>query len=231
MGKTYVFPDDKKALLIFEVNGEEMFISPMQQQDIRLAFEIYQSPQTAADMINLLQFRTGSEVITPAMVEAVMARPPLPHPTKPETTETQESAAVAGASEGHEATEALVGTEDKEPVVAAEQVTAVTDAESEKPEEPEEPAPPVIEDEETFDLWGKALHIPLAIQQDIVCAYRILGSAEAAVYSLNRTKQQEYGQPVTVDMVQAVITRLRPVPNSWDNASALFWGVGLPKRK
>lgn len=208
MGKTYVFPDDKKALLIFEVNGEEMFISPMQQQDIRLAFEIYQSPQTAADMINLLQFRTGSEVITPAMVEAVMARPPLPHPTKPETTETQESAAVAGASEGHEATEALVGTEDKEPVVAAEQVTAVTDAESEKPEEPEEPAPPVIEDEETFDLWGKALHIPLAIQQDIVCAYRILGSAEAAVYSLNRTKQQEYGQPVTVDMVQAVITRL-----------------------
>lgn len=206
MGKTYVFPDNKKALLIFEVNGEEMFISPMQQQDIRLAFEIYQSPQTAADMINLLQFRTGSEVITPAMVEAVMARPPLPHPTKPETTETQESAAAA--SDGHEAIEASVGTEDKEPVVAAEQVTAVTDAESEQPEEPEEPAPPVIEDEETFDLWGKALHIPLAIQQDIICAYRILGSAEAAVYSLNRTKQQDYGQPVTVDMVQAVITRL-----------------------
>ena len=200
MGKTYVFPDDKKALLIFEVNGEEMFISPMQQQDIRLAFEIYQSPQIAADMINLLQFRTGSEVITPEMVEAVMARPPLPHPTKPETTETQESAAVAGASEGHEATEASVGTEDKEPVVAAEQAA--------EPEEPEEPVPPVIEDEETFDLWGKALHIPLAIQQDIVCAYRILGSAEAAVYSLNRTKQQDYGQPVTVDMVQAVITRL-----------------------
>lgn len=200
MGKTYVFPDDTKALLIFEVNGEEMFISPMQQQDIRLAFEIYQSPQIAADMINLLQFRTGSEVITPEMVEAVMARPPLPHPTKPETTETQESAAVAGASEGHEATEASVGTEDKEPVVAAEQAA--------EPEEPEEPVPPVIEDEETFDLWGKALHIPLAIQQDIICAYRILGSAEAAVYSLNRTKQQEYGQPVTVDMVQAVITRL-----------------------
>ena len=129
-----------------------------------------------------------------------MARPPLPHPTKPETTETQESAAVAGASEGHEATEASVGTEDKEPVVAAEQAA--------EPEEPEEPVPPVIEDEETFDLWGKALHIPLAIQQDIVCAYRILGSAEAAVYSLNRTKQQDYGQPVTVDMVQAVITRL-----------------------
>ena len=200
MGKTYVFPDDTKALLIFEVNGEEMFISPMQQQDIRLAYQIYQSPQIAADMINLLQFRTGSEVITPEMVEAVMARPPLPHPTKPETTETQESAAVAGASEGHEATEASVGTEDKEPVVAAEQAA--------EPEEPEEPVPPVIEDEETFDLWGKALHIPLAIQQDIICAYRILGSAEAAVYSLNRTKQQEYGQPVTVDMVQAVITRL-----------------------
>ncbi len=206
MGKTYVFPDDTKALLIFEVNGEEMFISPMQQQDIRLAYQIYQSPQTAADMINLLQFRTGSEVITPAMVEAVMARPPLPHPTKPEANEAQES--TAAASDGHEATEASVGTEDKEPVVAAEQVTAVTDAELEKPEEPEEPAPPVIEDEETFDLWGKALHIPLAIQQDIICAYRILGSAEAAVYSLNRTKQQEYGQPVTVDMVQAVITRL-----------------------
>lgn len=206
MGKTYVFPDDTKALLIFEVNGEEMFISPMQQQDIRLAFEIYQSPQTAADMINLLQFRTGSEVITPAMVEAVMARPPLPHPTKPETNEVQESAAAA--SDGHEAIEASADTEGKEPVVTAEQVTAVTDAESEKPEEPEEPAPPVIEDEETFDLWGKALHIPLAIQQDIICAYRILGSAEAAVYSLNRTKQQDYGQPVTVDMVQAVITRL-----------------------
>lgn len=200
MGKTYVFPDDTKALLIFEVNGEEMFISPMQQQDIRLAFEIYQSPQTAADMINLLQFRTGSEVITPAMVEAVMARPPLPHPTKPETTETQESAAVA--SDGHEATGASVGTE------GTEQVTAAATAEPEKPEEPEEPVSPVIEDEETFDLWGKALHIPLAIQQDIICAYRILGSAEAAVYSLNRTKQQEYGQPVTVDMVQAVITRL-----------------------
>ena len=200
MGKTYVFPDDTKALLIFEVNGEEMFISPMQQQDIRLAFEIYQSPQTAADMINLLQFRTGSEVITPEMVEAVMARPPLPHPTKPETTETQESAAVA--SDGHEATGASVGTE------GTEQVTAAATAEPEKPEEPEEPVSPVIEDEETFDLWGKALHIPLAIQQDIICAYRILGSAEAAVYSLNRTKQQEYGQPVTVDMVQAVITRL-----------------------
>lgn len=206
MGKTYVFPDDTKALLIFEVNGEEMFISPMQQQDIRLAFEIYQSPHTAADIINLLQFRTGSEVITPAMVEAVMARPPLPHPTKPETNEVQESAAAA--SDGHEAIEASADTEGKEPVVTAEQVTAVTDAESEKPEEPEEPAPPVIEDEETFDLWGKALHIPLAIQQDIICAYRILGSAEAAVYSLNRTKQQDYGQPVTVDMVQAVITRL-----------------------
>ncbi len=202
MGKTYVFPDDTKALLIFEVNGEEMFISPMQQQDIRLAYQIYQSPQIAADMINLLQFRTGSEVITPAMVEAVMARPPLPHPTKPEANEAQqaESAAVNGASEGHEATEASVGTEDKEPVVAAEQAA--------EPEEPEEPVPPVIEDEETFDLWGKALHIPLVIQQDIVCAYRILGSAEAAVYSLNRTKQQDYGQPVTVDMVQAVITRL-----------------------
>ena len=78
MGKTYVFPDDTKALLIFEVKGEEMFISPMQQQDIRLSYQIYQSPQRAADMINLLQFRTGSEVITPAMVEAVMARPPLP---------------------------------------------------------------------------------------------------------------------------------------------------------
>ncbi|MDT3662852.1 MAG: hypothetical protein ROM54_04965 [Anaerobiospirillum sp.] len=206
MGKTYVFPDDTKALLIFEVNGEEMFISPMQQQDIRLAYQIYQSPQIAADMINLLQFRTGSEVITPEMVEAVMARPPLPHPTKPETNEVQESAAAA--SDGHEAIEASVDTEDKELVVAAEQVTAVTDAESEKPEEPEEPAPPVIEDEETFDLWGKALHIPLTIQQDIICAYRILGSAEAAVYSLNRTKQQDYGQPVTVDMVQAVITRL-----------------------
>lgn len=202
MGKTYVFPDDTKALLIFEVNGEEMFISPMQQQDIRLAYQIYQSPQIAADMINLLQFRTGSEVITPEMVEAVMARPPLPHPTKPEANEAQqaESAAVNGASEGHEATEASVGTEDKEPVVAAEQAA--------EPEEPEEPVPPVIEDEETFDLWGKALHIPLVIQQDIVCAYRILGSAEAAVYSLNRTKQQDYGQPVTVDMVQAVITRL-----------------------
>lgn len=202
MGKTYVFPDDTKALLIFEVNGEEMFISPMQQQDIRLAYQIYQSPQTAADMINLLQFRTGSEVITPAMVEAVMARPPLPHPTKPEANEAQqaESAAVNGASEGHEATEASADTEGKEPVVTAEQAA--------EPEEPEEPVPPVIEDEETFDLWGKALHIPLAIQQDIVCAYRILGSAEAAVYSLNRTKQQDYGQPVTVDMVQAVITRL-----------------------
>lgn len=200
MGKTYVFPDDTKALLIFEVNGEEMFISPMQQQDIRLAFEIYQSPQTAADMINLLQFRTGSEVITPAMVEAVMARPPLPHPTKPEANEAQES--TAAASDGHEATGASVGTE------GTEQVTAAATAEPEKPEEPEEPVSPVIEDEETFDLWGKALHIPLAIQQDIVCAYRILGSAEAAVYSLNRTKQQDYGQPVTVDMVQAVITRL-----------------------
>ena len=132
MGKTYVFPDDTKALLIFEVNGEKMFISPMQQQDIRLAFEIYQSPQTAADMINLLQFRTGSEVITPAMVEAVMARPPLPHPTKPETTETQESAAVA--SDGHEATGASVGTE------GTEQVTAAATAEPEKPEEPEIPA-------------------------------------------------------------------------------------------
>lgn len=202
MGKTYVFPDDTKALLIFEVNGEEMFISPMQQQDIRLAYQIYQSPQIAADMINLLQFRTGSEVITPEMVEAVMARPPLPHPTKPEANEAQqaESAAVNGASEGHEATEASADTEGKEPVVTAEQAA--------EPEEPEEPVPPVIEDEETFDLWGKALHIPLAIQQDIVCAYRILGSAEAAVYSLNRTKQQDYGQPVTVDMVQAVITRL-----------------------
>ena len=200
MGKTYVFPDDTKALLIFEVNGEEMFISPMQQQDIRLAYQIYQSPQTAADMINLLQFRTGSEVITPAMVEAVMARPPLPHPTKPEANEAQES--TAAASDGHEATGASVGTE------GTEQVTAVATAEPEKPEEPEEPVSPVIEDEETFDLWGKALHIPLAIQQDIICAYRILGSAEAAVYSLNRTKQQEYGQPVTVDMVQAVITRL-----------------------
>ena len=198
MGKTYVFPDDKKALLIFEVNGEEMFISPMQQQDIRLAYQIYQSPQIAADMINLLQFRTGSEVITPAMVEAVMARPPLPHPTKPETNEVQESAAAA--SDGHEAIEASADTEGKEPVVTAEQAA--------EPEEPEEPVPPVIEDEETFDLWGKALHIPLAIQQDIICAYRILGSAEAAVYSLNRTKQQDYGQPVTVDMVQAVITRL-----------------------
>ena len=200
MGKTYVFPDDTKALLIFEVNGEEMFISPMQQQDIRLAYQIYQSPQTAADMINLLQFRTGSEVITPAMVEAVMARPPLPHPTKPEANEAQES--TAAASDGHEATGASVGTE------GTEQVTAAATAEPEKPEEPEEPVSPVIEDEETFDLWGKALHIPLAIQQDIVCAYRILGSAEAAVYSLNRTKQQDYGQPVTVDMVQAVITRL-----------------------
>lgn len=202
MGKTYVFPSDTKALLIFEVKGEEMFISPMQQQDIRLAFEIYQSPQTAADMINLLQFRTGSEVITPAMVEAVMARPPLPHPTKPEATEAQESATEAGVSDGHEATGASVATE------STEQVTTVAGAESEEPEEPEEPVSPVIEDEETFDLWGKALHIPLAIQQDIICAYRILGSAEAAVYSLNRTKQQEYGQPVTVDMVQAVITRL-----------------------
>lgn len=200
MGKTYVFPDDTKALLIFEVNGEEMFISPMQQQDIRLAYQIYQSPQTAADMINLLQFRTGSEVITPAMVEAVMARPPLPHPTKPEANEAQES--TAAASDGHEATGASVGTE------GTEQVTAAATADPEKPEEPEEPVSPVIEDEETFDLWGKALHIPLAIQQDIVCAYRILGSAEAAVYSLNRTKQQDYGQPVTVDMVQAVITRL-----------------------
>lgn len=200
MGKTYVFPDDTKALLIFEVNGEEMFISPMQQQDIRLAYQIYQSPQIAADMINLLQFRTGSEVITPAMVEAVMARPPLPHPTKPEANEAQES--TAAASDGHEATGASVGTE------GTEQVTAAATAEPEKPEEPEEPVSPVIEDEETFDLWGKALHIPLAIQQDIVCAYRILGSAEAAVYSLNRTKQQDYGQPVTVDMVQAVITRL-----------------------
>lgn len=200
MGKTYVFPDDTKALLIFEVNGEEMFISPMQQQDIRLAYQIYQSPQIAADMINLLQFRTGSEVITPAMVEAVMARPPLPHPTKPEANEAQES--TAAASDGHEATGASVGTE------GTEQVTAAATAEPEKPEEPEEPVSPVIEDEETFDLWGKALHIPLAIQQDIICAYRILGSAEAAVYSLNRTKQQEYGQPVTVDMVQAVITRL-----------------------
>ena len=200
MGKTYVFPDDTKALLIFEVNGEEMFISPMQQQDIRLAYQIYQSPQIAADMINLLQFRTGSEVITPEMVEAVMARPPLPHPTKPETNEVQESAAAA--SDSHEATGASVGTE------GTEQVTAAATAEPEKPEEPEEPVSPVIEDEETFDLWGKALHIPLAIQQDIICAYRILGSAEAAVYSLNRTKQQDYGQPVTVDMVQAVITRL-----------------------
>lgn len=208
MGKTYVFPDDTKALLIFEVNGEEMFISPMQQQDIRLSYQIYQSPQRAADMINLLQFRTSSEVITPAMVEAVMARPPLPHPplphpTKPEATEAQESAAAA--SDGHEATDVSVATED------AEQVTAAAGAESEDPEDPEvpeEPVSPVIEDEETFDLWGKALHIPLAIQQDIICAYRILGSAEAAVYSLNRTKQQEYGQPVTVDMVQAVITRL-----------------------
>ncbi len=203
MGKTYVFPDDTKALLIFEVKGEEMFISPMQQQDIRLAYQIYQSPQRAADMINLLQFRTGSEVITPAMVAAVMARPPLPHPTKPEATEAQESAAAA--SDGHEATDASVGTE------GTEQVTAAAGAEPEKSEEPEEhdePVSPVIEDEETFDLWGKALHIPLAIQQDIICAYRILGSAEAAVYSLNRTKQQEYGQPVTVDMVQAVITRL-----------------------
>ena len=200
MGKTYVFPVDTKALLIFEVNGEEMFISPMQQQDIRLAYQIYQSPQIAADMINLLQFRTGSEVITPEMVEAVMARPPLPHPTKPETNEVQESAAAA--SDSHEATGASVGTE------GTEQVTAAATAEPEKPEEPEEPVSPVIEDEETFDLWGKALHIPLAIQQDIICAYRILGSAEAAVYSLNRTKQQDYGQPVTVDMVQAVITRL-----------------------
>ena len=155
-------------------------------------------------MINLLQFRTGSEVITPAMVEAVMARPPLPHPplphpTKPEATEAQESAAAA--SDGHEATDVSVATEDAE-------VTAAAGAESEEPEEHEEPMSPVIEDEETFDLWGKALHIPLAIQQDIICAYRILGSAEAAVYSLNRTKQQEYGQPVTVDMVQVVITRL-----------------------
>lgn len=200
MGKTYVFPDDTKALLIFEVKGEEMFISPMQQQDIRLAYQIYQSPQRAADMINLLQFRTGSEVITPAMVEAVMARPPLPHPTKPEATEAQESAAAA--SDGHEATGVSVATESTEPV------TAAAGAESEEPEEHEEPMSPVIEDEETFDLWGKALHIPLAIQQDIICAYRILGSAEAAVYSLNRTKQQEYGQPVTVDMVQVVITRL-----------------------
>ena len=206
MGKTYVFPSDTKALLIFEVKGEEMFISPMQQQDIRLAFEIYQSPQTAADMINLLQFRSGSELITPEMVEAVMARPPQPYPPKPEVNEAQqdESAAATEAlelvgAEGHEA----AGAEDQAQNVAAEQVTATAIA-----EEPEEPVSPVIEDEETFDLWGKALHIPLAIQQDIICAYRILGSAEAAVYSLNRTKQQEYGQPVTVDMVQAVITRL-----------------------
>ena len=41
MGKTYVFPDDKKALLIFEVNGDEMFISPMLQQVMRLADRVY----------------------------------------------------------------------------------------------------------------------------------------------------------------------------------------------
>ena len=197
MGKTYVFPEDVKALLIFEVNGEEMFISPIQQHDIRTAYQIYQSPQIAADMINLLQFRTGCELITPEMVQAVMARPLLPHPMAKPEAETKPAEPIAAETPAAPEQGASGAAE---PVAAAE-------PEAEEPE-PEEPQSTVVEDDETFDLWGQALHIPLALQQDIRCAYLILGSAEAAVSSLNRTKQREYGAPVTIDMVQAVITRL-----------------------
>lgn len=187
MGKTYTFPEDIKALLIFEIGGEEVFISPMQQHDIRMAYQIYKTPALTAEMINLLQVRKGSEAITPEMVKAVIARPLQPS-NEVKSESKKKAAPQASAS------------------AVAESVKPETVAPQEQqPEQPIEPPSPVVEDEETFDLWGQALHIPVDLQQDIRCAYRILGSAEAAAQSINRVKK--FDQEVTVDMVQAVITR------------------------
>ena len=142
-------------------------------------------------MINLLQNRTGAHQVTRAMVEAVLARPPYqPKAPEPET--------AADSDSNSDATDATMS----EPF-AVQTVPIVV-----APDETEVPPPPVVEDEETFDLWGQPLHISRELQQDIRCAYRILGSAEAAAHSLNRVKRLSGNAAVTSDMVQAVITRL-----------------------
>ena len=194
MAKNYILPDEIKSFLFFEVDGEEVFISPILQQDIRSTYEVYQSVALTVEMINLLQSRTGAHQVTRAMVEAVLARPPY-QPKAPEPTTAADSDpnsnSAAEAEDGAASEPFAVQTV---PIIVA-------------PDEPEAP-PPVVEDEETFDLWGQPLHISLARQQDIRCAYRILGSAEAAAHSLNRVKHLTGSAAVTSDMVQAVITRL-----------------------
>ena len=191
MAKNYILPEEIKSFLFFEVDGAEVFISPILQQDIRSTYEVYQSVAQTVDMINLLQNRTGAHQVTRAMVEAVLARPPYqPKAPEPET--------AADSDSNSDATDATMS----EPF-AVQTVPIVV-----APDEPEAPLPPVVEDEETFDLWGQPLHISLELQQDIRCAYRILGSAEAAAHSLNRVKRLSGNAAVTSDMVQAVITRL-----------------------
>lgn len=191
MAKNYILPEEIKSFLFFEVDGAEVFISPILQQDIRSTYEVYQSVAQTVDMINLLQNRTGAHQVTRAMVEAVLARPPYqPKAPEPET--------AADSDSNSDATDATMS----EPF-AVQTVPIVV-----APDEPEVPPPPVVEDEETFDLWGQPLHISLELQQDIRCAYRILGSAEAAAHSLNRVKHLTGSAAVTSDMVQAVITRL-----------------------
>lgn len=195
MAKTYIYPEDVKSLLIFEIGGKEVFIAPMVQQDIRNAFSIYKSVDVAARMINLLQGRSGDELITSEMVKAVLERPlvqmqvPEDAGNDHEAIELQEMVAQAAA---HKAAKAQV---------PHDEVNA-------------EPKPHVVEDEETFDLWGQPLHIARSLQQDIHCAYRILGTAEAAALGLNRVQQLNGHKAVTVDMVQAVITRSLKQDNS-----------------
>ena len=191
MAKNYILPEEIKSFLFFEVDGAEVFISPILQQDIRSTYEVYQSVAQTVDMINLLQNRTGAHQVTRAMVEAVLARPPYqPKAPEPET--------AADSDSNSDATDATMS----EPF-AVQTVPIVV-----APDEAEVPTPPVVEDEETFDLWGQPLHISRELQQDIRCAYRILGSAEAAAHSLNRVKRLSGNAAVTSDMVQAVITRL-----------------------
>ena len=191
MAKNYILPEEIKSFLFFEVDGAEVFISPILQQDIRSTYEVYQSVAQTVEMINLLQSRTGAHQVTRAMVEAVLARPPYqPKAPEPET--------AADSDSNSDATDATMS----EPF-AVQTVPIVV-----APDEPEVPPPPVVEDEETFDLWGQPLHISRELQQDIRCAYRILGSAEAAAHSLNRVKRLSGNAAVTSDMVQAVITRL-----------------------
>ncbi len=195
MAKNYILPEEIKSFLFFEVDGAEVFISPILQQDIRSTYEVYQSVAQTVDMINLLQSRTGAHQVTRAMVEAVLARPPYqPKAPEPET-DTDSDPNSNSNSEAEDGAVSEPFAVQTVPIVVA-------------PDETEVPPPPVVEDEETFDLWGQPLHISRELQQDIRCAYRILGSAEAAAHSLNRVKRLSGNAAVTSDMVQAVITRL-----------------------